>query len=70
MSPLVVVNGRLEYLERQLRGKIRAGCPGSHEDLIQQVLNEAEEYNLRLRLYFASEMRRKNADEIKLAGTN
>ena len=61
---------RLVYLERQLHGKMRAGCAGSLENLIQQVLNEAKEYNLCLRLYFASEMRRQHADEIKRAGTN
>lgn len=70
MSTIEIDNGRLEYLERLLRGKVRSGCTGSFEHLIQQVLNEAEEYNLRLRVQFAREMRRQNADEIKRAGTN
>jgi len=69
--PTTMIDGeRLEYLMRQLRGKIRAGCSGTYRHFVTQVLNEAEVYNLPLRVQFAFEMRRLIASEIKQAGTN
>lgn len=54
---------------RQLRGKIRAGCSGTYRHFVTQVLNEAGEYNLRLRVRYAMAMRRMIATEMNSAGT-
>lgn len=60
---------RIELLERHLRGKVRAGSRGSFDELIYQVLNEANEYDLMLRVQFAREMRKKEK-EITQAGAS
>lgn len=70
MSTAMIDSEHLEYLMRQLRGKIRAGCSGTYHHFVFQVLNEAEVHNLRLRVQFASEMRRMIAKEMNLEGTN